>query len=186
MARRFGPAILRGTGRSSTSGTPTAPTSARLTLVELAKLKQQLAADGFAERSEYYLVSVDPKRDTPARLREYVAYFDPELRGLTGSADALAALAQATETLFDVPEDAEGDNYLVSHSSNVVLLDPDARVHAVFTPPHDPATLARISPKSSGATTACGKRLRRARAVQLVSALRRLRLVGGTQRRTIG
>jgi protein SCO1 len=113
-----------------------------LTLVELTKLKQHLAADGVAERSEYYLVSVDPKRDTPARLREYVVYFDPELRGLTGSADALAALVQATETLFDVPEDQDGDNYLVSHSSNVVLLDPDGRVHAVFTPPHDPATLA--------------------------------------------
>jgi protein SCO1/2 len=85
---------------------------------------------------------VDPQRDTPARLREYIAYFDPELRGLTGSAEALAALASATETLYDVPEDRNGDNYLVSHSSNVVLLDPNGRFHAVFTPPHDPATLA--------------------------------------------
>jgi protein SCO1/2 len=113
-----------------------------LTLVELAGLKQRLAAEARAEPVAFYLVSVDPQRDTPARLREYVAYFDSELRGLTGSAEALAALASATETLFDVPEDRSGDNYLVSHSSNVVLLDPDGRFHAVFTPPHDPATLA--------------------------------------------
>jgi protein SCO1/2 len=113
-----------------------------LTLVELGALKQQLAADAFPEPTTFYLVSVDPQRDTPARLREYVAYFDPELRGLTGSAEALAALAYATETLYDVPEDRSGDNYLVSHSSNVVLLDPEGRFHAVFTPPHDPATLA--------------------------------------------
>ena len=86
-------------------------------------------------------MSVDPKRDTPARLREYVAYFDPALRGLTGSSAALAALAQATDTLFDVPEGQGADNYLVSHSSNVVLLDPNGDVHAVFTPPHDPARL---------------------------------------------
>jgi protein SCO1/2 len=112
-----------------------------LTLVELAALKRQLAAEAFAQPAAFYLVSVDPQRDTPARLREYVAYFDPELRGLTGSAEALAALASATETLFDVPEDRSGDNYLVSHSSNVVLLDPDGRFHAVFTPPHDPTTL---------------------------------------------
>ena len=113
-----------------------------LTLVELTKVKLQLAADGFAEPSAYYFVSVDPRRDTPARLREYVAYFDQDLRGLTGSAAALAALARATDTVFDVPDDAAGDNYLVSHSSNIVLLDPNGRVHAVFAPPHEPAKLA--------------------------------------------
>jgi protein SCO1/2 len=113
-----------------------------LTLVTLAALKRQLAEEGFTEALEYYLVSVDPNRDTPARLAEYVAYFDPDFRGLTGSSDALASLAAATETLFDVPEGEAGDNYLVSHSSNLVLLDPNGRVHAVFTPPHDRATLA--------------------------------------------
>jgi protein SCO1 len=113
-----------------------------LTLVELTKVKLQLAADGFAEPSAYYFVSVDPRRDTPARLREYVAYFDQELRGLTGTAAALAALARATDTVFDVPDDAAGDNYLVSHSSNIVLLDPNGRVHAVFAAPHDAPRLA--------------------------------------------
>ena len=117
-----------------------------LTLVELTKVKLDLAAKGFAEPSTYYFVSVDPGRDTPARLREYVSYFDPELRGLTGSATALAALAQTTDTVFDASddsrgEDSTGDTYLVSHSSNVVLLDPNGRVHAVFAPPHDPAKL---------------------------------------------
>jgi cytochrome oxidase Cu insertion factor (SCO1/SenC/PrrC family) len=43
--------------------------------------------------------------------------------------------------VFDVPDDS-GDNYLVSHSSNVVLLGPNGRVHAVFAPPHDPPRLA--------------------------------------------
>ena len=113
-----------------------------MTLVELSKVKLELIARGFAAPSAYYFVSVDPKRDTPARLREYVAYFDQELRGLTGSAAALAALAQATDTVFDVPDDGAGDNYLVSHSSNVVLLDPNGRVHAVLAAPHDPPGLA--------------------------------------------
>jgi protein SCO1/2 len=113
-----------------------------LTLVQLANLERHLEAERATAIVEYYLVSVDPRRDTPARLREYVAYFDPEFHGLTGAPEALAELAAATETVFDVPEDPDGDNYLVSHSSNVVLLDPSARVHAVFTPPHEPATLA--------------------------------------------
>jgi protein SCO1/2 len=113
-----------------------------LTLVELAKLAQQLSAELPAERVDYYLVSVDPQRDTPARLREYVAYFDPSFHGLTGSPLALAAFARATDALFDVPENPAADNYLVSHSSNVVLLDPSGDVHAVFSPPHEPAALA--------------------------------------------
>jgi protein SCO1/2 len=113
-----------------------------LTLVELANLKRTLAAERIDARAEYYLVSVDPKRDTPARLREYVAYFDAELRALTGASSELAALAEATETLFDVPEGDDGEHYLVSHSSNVVLLDPRGRVHAVFPPPQNAAALA--------------------------------------------
>lgn len=113
-----------------------------LTLVELANLKRELATQGVTLPVEYYLVSVDPKRDTPERLREYVAYFDPEFRALTGSPQALRELAAATDTVFDVPEGQDGDNYLVSHSSNVVVLDPGARVRAVLAPPHEPARMA--------------------------------------------
>ena len=64
-----------------------------LTLVALASLKGQLAAEQPAARIVYYLVSVDPRRDTPERLREYVSYFDSTFRGLTGSPSSLAALA---------------------------------------------------------------------------------------------
>jgi protein SCO1 len=125
-----------------------------LTLVALAAMKSQLPAP-LAQRVEYYLVSVDPQRDTPARLREYVAYFDPSFHGLTGTPDALAALAEATYTLFEVPNEPDGDNYLVSHSSNVVLLDPAGQLYALFTPPQDPATMAadftKVAEHHSGA-----------------------------------
>ena len=113
-----------------------------LALVELAELERQLQAEQPAQRIAYYFVSVDPQRDTPERLREYVGYFDPAFRGLTGTREALTALATATSSLFYVPEGQDGDNYLVSHSSNVVLLGPDGTLAAVFTPPHTPAQLA--------------------------------------------
>ena len=116
--------------------------SIALTVVALADLKQRLHTEQPQERVEYYFVSIDPQRDTPARLRDYVAYFDPAFRGLTGTPEVLTTLAQATETVFDVPEERDTDNYLVSHSSNLVLLDPAGEVHAVLTPPHDPARLA--------------------------------------------
>jgi protein SCO1/2 len=112
-------------------------------LLEFANVKEELAARAFAEPVEYYLVSVDPRRDTPERLREYVTYFDPSFRGITGSEDALAKLAPAADTVFLVPERQEDhEHYLVSHSSNAVLLDPKGAVYAVFTPPRTPAQLA--------------------------------------------
>lgn len=113
-----------------------------LTLVALAELKRRLATVLPALRIEYYLVSVDPRRDTPARLGEYVRYFDAEFRGLTGAPDAVVALAAATHSVFDVPESEGLEHYLVSHSSNVVVLDPAGELYAVLTPPHDPAQLA--------------------------------------------
>lgn len=113
-----------------------------LTLIELATVKQQLAAELPAERSNYYFVSVDPQRDTPERLREYVAYFDPAFRALTGTPEALTALATATSSLFYIPERQGGDNYLVNHSSNIVLLNPAGALAAVLTPPHTPAQIA--------------------------------------------
>jgi protein SCO1/2 len=139
---RFTPEDFRGHWSLLYFGYTYCPDVCPLTLVELAGLKRRLEEQLFAARVEYYLVSVDPRRDTPERLREYVAFFDPAFHGLTGRPEALAELAAATETVFAVPEGDDGDNYLVSHSSNVVLLDPDGRVHAVFAPPHDSAALA--------------------------------------------
>ncbi len=139
---RFEPRAFAGHWSFLYFGYTYCPDVCPLTLVELAALKQLLAAELPDERTEYFLVSVDPERDTPERLREYVAYFDPEFRGLTGAPPELATFAAATETLVVVPDGQDADNYLVSHSSNVVLLDPHGQLRAILTPPHDPARLA--------------------------------------------
>lgn len=113
-----------------------------LALVELAALKERLATEQPETTAAYYLASVDPQRDTPDRLREYVRYFDPTFHGLTGSIDAISALAKATETLFYVPPGQGPENYLVSHSNNFVLVNPQGDLEAIFTPPHSPEQLA--------------------------------------------
>ncbi len=138
----FAPADFAGHWSFLFFGYTYCPDVCPLTLVELANLKALLAAQLPDEATAYYLVSVDPGRDTPARLREYVAYFDPAFRGLTGSLDALHELAQSVGSVFFVPEGQASDAYLVSHSSSIVLLAPDGKQYAVFTAPHDPARLA--------------------------------------------
>ncbi len=79
-------------------------------------------------------VSVDPQRDTPARLKEYAAFFHPKLIGLTGSPQTLAAAAKAYGASYSFqPPDARG-NYVVDHSAFTYLVDPQG--HLADTLPH--------------------------------------------------
>ena len=104
-------------------------------LIELAKVKQALEQTHPNVIAHHYLVSVDPARDTPERLREYVAYFDPSFRGLTGERAEIDKLAGAAAVIYVIPESAPGEPYLVGHSSTVTLIAPNGNVYAIFTSP---------------------------------------------------
>lgn len=69
-------------------------------------------------------VSVDPKRDTPAVLKPYVAAFHPRMIGLTGTPEALAAATKAYGVTVDIEKPNAEGAYLVSHSRFAVLMDP--------------------------------------------------------------
>lgn len=139
---RFEPSRFAGHWSFLYFGYTYCPDICPLALLELSSVKEHLAAAGRDVDVEYYLVSVDPQRDTPARLKEYVQYFDPSFHGLTGSSDALAALARAAESLYFIPPGQDADSYLVSHSNNFALLNPAGNIRAIFTPPHTPEQLA--------------------------------------------
>ena len=141
QGRPFRPADFRGKWSFLYFGYTYCPDVCPLTLIEFATLKKRLDETLPDTPTSYYLVSVDPRRDTPERLREYVAYFDPTFHGVTGPSDDLKALGQEAGSVFIVPEDQSAD-YLVTHSSNIALLDPEGRLSAVFTSPHTPGQLA--------------------------------------------
>jgi len=113
------------------------------TLSMLAKVAGERGADGVAGgRAQVVFVSVDPARDTPARLGEYVAYFDRDFLGVTGAEDALGSLTRQLG-IFVSRDAPDGDgNYLVGHSAAVLLIDPEGRLVGVFQAPHDPAGIA--------------------------------------------
>ena len=108
-----------------------------LALVELADVKKRLAERVPAAAVSVYFVSVDPQRDSPQRLHEYVTYFDPDFHGLTGDIAQITALANAVGAVFFVPPGQDEKAYLVSHSSSIALLEPSGGLRAVFTAPHD-------------------------------------------------
>ena len=73
-------------------------------------------------------ISVDPTRDTPAVLRQYVSAFGPELKGLTGSPAEIAKVAKEYAVSYSKEPPAKGaSGYLMSHSSVVILFGPDGK-----------------------------------------------------------
>jgi protein SCO1/2 len=139
----FGPENLRGRWTFVFFGFVNCPDICPTTLATLASARRTLADLPEGRQPQVLLVSVDPGRDTPALLGEYVAHFDPTFTGATGSAEAIESLTRALGVaVFTGPPDAEG-NYAVDHSAAVFLVDPDVRVAALFNTPHEAGTIAR-------------------------------------------
>ncbi|MCB1841833.1 MAG: SCO family protein [Halioglobus sp.] len=84
--------------------------------------------------TQVVMVSVDPARDTVAKLAEYVPFFNPDFVGVTGEFLDIHRFATALNTPFrKVP--GQSENYLVDHSANVVLINPRGDYHGFFKTP---------------------------------------------------
>jgi protein SCO1/2 len=70
-------------------------------------------------------ISVDPERDTPEVVGEFIANFHPRLVGLTGTAEQVKAAADAFRVFYSRGETTPGGGYLVDHSAIVYLFGPD-------------------------------------------------------------
>lgn len=81
-----------------------------------------------AERVLPVFITVDPERDTPAVLREYISMFTPRLVGLTGTPEQIAAVAREYRVYYRKHAGSQGEGgYSVDHSSLLYLLDSDGR-----------------------------------------------------------
>ena len=82
------------------------------------------------------LISVDPERDSVEIMREYVGHFAADIKGVTGSIEELKKLTSVLGIFFDKSTD-DGEDYNVAHSAVVLLINPDAEFHALFSAPHN-------------------------------------------------
>jgi protein SCO1/2 len=99
------------------------------TLFDVSEIFTRLGPD--ADRVGALFVTVDPERDTPATLKDYMASFDPHVRGLTGDPAAVTATEKAYRVYSKkVPLD-EGD-YAMDHTAIVYLMDKEGRFVAPF------------------------------------------------------
>ena len=97
----------------------------------LARFRAVLAALGpDAVRLQPVMISVDPDHDSPARLDAYVRYFDPRIRGLTGTREQLALVERQYGAMVSLP--APSTQGEVSHSDYLYLIDDLGRVRRLY------------------------------------------------------
>jgi protein SCO1/2 len=113
------------------------------TLTILARARDNIAKSGVgAEDIQIVFISVDPNRDTASKLKQYVDYFDTTFLGVTGDDAQIGNLAGQLGAAYQVAITPGMENYPVYHSAAVFLVDPQARYHAVFTPPLDAGVIS--------------------------------------------
>jgi len=95
-------------------------------------------------RTRFMLASIDPQRDTPQHLKDYVQYYDPAFIGITGSVDDIKIFSRQMGVIFERRENEDeteknkdNNDYLVDHSSAILMVNPEGHLKAVFSAPHN-------------------------------------------------
>lgn len=96
------------------------------TLTEIAQVKQALGADG--ERVQGIFISVDPERDTPEIMKEYMASFDPSFLALQAPLDQLPEVAKSFKIYYKKVEGKTPTSYTMDHSAGTYVYDPQGRI----------------------------------------------------------
>jgi protein SCO1/2 len=111
-------------------------------LTEISAAMDKLGS--LADKVVPILVSVDPERDTPEVLKDYVAHFHPSIVGLTGTPEQIKQTAKAYRVYYAKVTDKDGDKdaYLMDHSSVIYLMGPDGKFLTHFSTQTDAETMA--------------------------------------------
>ena len=119
------------------------------TLFELDSYLKQLGPDG--EKLRVFFVSVDPERDTPEIMNQYVSNVSNRITGVTGDAEKIAAMAKAFN-IYSRRVDTGGGDYTMDHTASVILLDKGGAFTTLdLYNPCPATTLTQFHPPPSGA-----------------------------------
>lgn len=78
-------------------------------------------------------VTVDPERDTPKRLKDYIPYFDKNFLGLTGTSQEIAKVAESYHISYFKDDTNSKAGYLMAHSSSVYVIDPKGNLFLEYS-----------------------------------------------------
>lgn len=95
-------------------------------------------------------ITIDPARDTAAKMKDYCASFHPSIVGLTGTAEQTAAIAKEYEVYYARGEQVDEDDYIMDHSSLIYVMDDQGRFITTANENVDPAHLVDVLKKAWG------------------------------------
>lgn len=112
-----------------------------VTLQVMKNVVAKLAELGEPE-PQIVFVSVDPVRDTSEVMQKYIAYFNEEFIGITGNQNSIHDFTRSLGVVASfTANDDDPENYIVDHTASLLLIDPQRRVRAKVSPPHEVDTI---------------------------------------------
>lgn len=101
------------------------------TLSELSKVQREL--DDAGEKIQVLMVTVDPERDTPEKLNQYVSHFHPDFVGFSGTKEEIDKAGEGYGIYYERHEGTEATGYLVDHTARVFVVDPEGNYQLSFS-----------------------------------------------------
>ena len=115
-----------------------------LSLQTLDRMLRSIEDPEVSAALQVYFISVDPDRDTPERLAEYVGYFNPAFIGATAPIEKIRVLTRPLGIAHQIHDRTEGsETYGVDHSGAIVLINPRAEFAGLFGAPQNAGAMAR-------------------------------------------
>jgi len=141
----FSMAELRGNWSMIFFGFTNCPDVCPGALYELQQVKNTVDRDipEGMQTPRILFISVDPERDTPAKLQAYLSHFDSTFIGVSGKHEQLLPLTRQVGIAYRIEDHESGaTQYGVDHSAGILLIDPAGRLYGVFPAPHDAAKIS--------------------------------------------
>jgi len=107
-------------------GYTSCPDVCPVTLATFKQVHERLGED--AQKIAFVMITADPDRDTPDKVAEYTARFNPEFIGLSGSLSDLELVWKQLGVFVEKQDSGSAAGYLVSHTASVYVLDPNGNL----------------------------------------------------------
>ena len=124
-------------------GFASCPDMCPMTMKKMAMAKSNLSSEA-SSKVNFIMISVDPDRDTPEKMQQYVEAFNPSFTGITGNIEVIYKLATDLTLPFVPVIASDNINYDMDHSMNLAVIDPNGNYFGFFKSPHTPEKMAQV------------------------------------------
>lgn len=101
-----------------------------VTMANLARVQGEVDADG--EGMQVLMITVDPQRDTPEVVQDYVSSFHPSFVGLSGDEEQIAAATEPFGVFYEAAAGSEATGYLVDHTARIFVIDKSGELRVTY------------------------------------------------------